>query len=101
MSRNRYAYVCSLEAQAVGREIAEPLRHAAEDERDEPGDDGQHLEDDVQHLGEDVRGDHEHDPERRDETALRLGRVELDVDRIRARPSGERRPRVPTRQRYA
>ena len=40
------------------------------------------------------RRDDEYDAEERNEPALRLGRVELELDGVRVGPAGEARPRI-------
>src|SRR5439155_25302173 len=41
-----------------------------------------------------IRGYDEHDSEERRESALRLRGIELEINRIAARPAGEARPRI-------
>src|SRR4051794_3594284 len=79
---------------AVRDQVAHSFRHPAERETDEPAGERDHLRDSSEHGGEDVSGYDEHDPERGDQARLRLRRVDLQVDRIRARLAGEARERV-------
>ena len=94
VSRNRYPTVCTLIAQAVGAEVAHPLRHSPRPRGRRTSRGRDHLE----HLAratlmKTYGGIASNGRSRGRPTALPRGRVDDEVDRI-ARPRAEARKRV-------
>ena len=81
-------------AEGHGAEVPDPLRHAAGEQRRPPAEERHHVDGDRVRGREEKRRDREEEAEQRHDAALRLRRIDLEVDGIAPGGADEARERA-------